>query len=351
MQNPFADRDHFVSPSTNQVRIVDLPGVSLPADVKGKLAFDLLSADALRARIRRRAADLDLVPDSPALLHDFNRCFTAVYARQRALAEAIAAEYGRCLGYVLLTLKRGDAVNRAARPDWGPAHWAFWHTIDTVYLGGGLVAGELGPHTARQAQAVMQEAGYPDYAVYLSPRAGDLTILGTASYALPNAGRVLLFDFGHSHVKRALAENGGGTAVNIRCLPSLEAPCHEFLAGNTTAVSPEQQAAWMLEVLAGTWAEVAQQGPAPEPTLFVSVACYLRDGHPLPGQMGCYGRLQTLTDNLQAYLTICLCERLEQPVQVRLFHDASAAAAVYAGTAKSAVLMLGTAVGTGFPPA
>jgi hypothetical protein len=342
MKNPFTETDRFVSPSTNRVRIVNLPGVWLPERVRGRQAVALLSADSLRARIRWQADALALSADSPHLLHDFDHCFTAVSPTQRALAAAIAAEYGQNLGYVLLTLKRAAPVNQAARPEWDAAHWAFWRRIHTVWLGGGLVAGQMGPLVARQAQTLLREAGYPDYSVRRSPYAADLALAGAARHAPPDAGQALLFDFGHSHVKRAIAAYHAGTAVALQRLSPLPPPCHH--------PSPERQAAHMVEALASTWREVIAQGAAPAPVVVVCLACYLRGGHPPPGESGCYGRLQSVAPNLQDYFSAALSEQLGRRIEAQLLHDAAAAAAVYAGAGETAVLTLGTAVGTGFPP-
>jgi hypothetical protein len=79
------------------------------------------------------------------------------------------------------------------------------------------------------------------------------------------------------------------------------------------------------------------------------MACYLDEGQPYLSEGGCYGRLQGLADNLQAHLAEEIGRRLGCPVYLRLLHDGSAAAA-YAGAERTAVIMLGTALGVGFPP-
>lgn len=109
----------------NRVRIVDLPGLRVEPFVKGKSAYDLLSAAALRQLIRSQAQAHQIDPDTADLIHAFDSSFTADTVVVCAAANEIAAQFGRYLGCLLLTLKRGDAVNRAARRDWDERHWAY----------------------------------------------------------------------------------------------------------------------------------------------------------------------------------------------------------------------------------
>jgi hypothetical protein len=95
MQNPFFV-PNFISPSLNRVRIMALPGVGLPDEVQGKSGYELLSAAALRARVRARAAELGLPPDAPDLLRRFDACFTTCTERGRLPSVVeVAVDYGR----------------------------------------------------------------------------------------------------------------------------------------------------------------------------------------------------------------------------------------------------------------
>ncbi len=52
---------------------------------------------------------------------------------------------------------------------------------------------------------------------------------------------------------------------------------------------------------------------------------------------------------LDRWLAARLSERMEQPVESTLLHDGTAAARAYGEAAHTAVIMLGTALGIGFP--
>ena len=145
---PFDPYNLTPTASLNRLRIVDLPGLSLPADVKGKIGFELVSASFVCQQIREHAVELQLSTDELAqderqLPIVLDRCFQSVDPSVRVAAQAIAMKLGRNLAYLLLTLKRGDEVNRAARDDWDNSNWDYWSRIRLVRFGDGLVRGSL----------------------------------------------------------------------------------------------------------------------------------------------------------------------------------------------------------------
>ena len=344
MLNPFYFAVPFISPSLNRVCIAALPGVELPVGIAGQTGYGLLSTAALLGRIRARAAALGLPPDAPDLLHRFDACFMS--PKTRAISEKIAREYGRSLGYLLLTLKRGDPANRAARQEWDGRHWAFWAGINTVWVGGGLVAGHLGPVAVRAAGRVLHAAGFPDFAVHLSSHGAELPLVGLSRLAPAGVGAMLLFDFGGTAVKRAIAEYKADELTQLHCLPPLPSPCESIHQTSRSLAAVKTFADRFLTIISETWQGVER--PL-SPTIGISLACYLRDSQPPPSEMGCYGRLQLLSDNLQTWLAGQLSRRLGQPIHLLLYHDGTAAALAYAGSGETAVIMLGTAVGVGFP--
>jgi len=52
--------------------------------------------------------------------------------------------FGKRLGVILLTLKRGDKENRLRRLDWRDEHWEYWAIIENVILVGGLANKRFG---------------------------------------------------------------------------------------------------------------------------------------------------------------------------------------------------------------
>jgi hypothetical protein len=348
------DPDHITPDvSLNRVWIMDLPGLALEADIRGRRAADLLRAAALAALIRQHAPALELtdaeLADESALPLALDRRLGAADPAIRAPAEAIARQFGRRLAALLLTLKRGDAVNRAARPDWDDSYWAHWAGMRQIWLGGGLLSGRLGPLALTTAAAQLAEAGVTDCTVQLAEQPGILPLLGAARSVPPGDAAAGVLDFGGTAIKRARATYTAGRLTGLQPLPPL--PVHVLTllplpVAEQIAVLSQR----MVDALVATWQAVAGQEEPPTPVLVASIACYLIDNQPMAYQAGPYSELRALSPNLGAWLAAQVSAHIGQPLSVQLIHDGTAAARVYAGTPHSAVIMLGTALGVGFPP-
>jgi hypothetical protein len=118
----------------NRVRIVDLPGIPIDNQVRGRQAYELLSNRAIAHYARERAVALrlpaaywqDTVQTRVGLGRFVGSCLQSSHAPARAAAQQIGRRLGRNLGHILLTLARGDPINRDARPDWTAAEWERW---------------------------------------------------------------------------------------------------------------------------------------------------------------------------------------------------------------------------------
>jgi hypothetical protein len=349
MNAPFNPDRLTPAASLNRVRIVDLPGVALESPVKGKSAYELLSAQALTDYLRAHADALGLDAghsDAARLPVAFDRCFEADDERIRAAAEEAAGHFGRRLGYFILTLKRGDAANRRAREEWDDTYWAYWASIREIWLGGGLVSGHLGRRLRQYAQTVLAEAGTLDCTLHLSSYPLALPLLGAARCFPPESQAGLVFDFGHSYIKRACALYENGTLMALRLLSPLAADWTE-LAEDPTDRS-RRWAERMISVVADTWQATRTSGLAP--VMVASIASYVVDGQPAAYDRGIYAQLRMISDNLGRWLSQNVSQRVERPVEIGLLHDGTAAARTYAGAAHAAVIVLGTALGVGFPP-
>ena len=345
--------------SLNRVRIVDLPGLALDPDVRGRTGYALLSAQALAAVIRPHAPALALTAekqsDDTLLLPAFDRSLASRDPAVRAVARDLARRFGRSLGYLLLTLRRGDLVNRQARGEWDDTYWSHWAGIRAIWLGGGLVRGRLGRHIRRHAADLLAASGASDLALRISMSPTLLPLIGAARTVSPSAHRAaLVLDFGGSAVKRALARyDDAGALAALHPLPSLPAP---RLAGDITSdPTPEQAhslAAEMARVIASSWREASTLHPDHPlaPYIPLSLAAYVRDGHPLPRQVGTYTALRALPENAASALSRRVSALVKRPLDVSLLHDGSAAARARAGTPHAAVILLGTALGVGFVP-
>jgi hypothetical protein len=329
------DPHHLTPPaSLNRVQVIDLPGLAVDDGVKSKSGYALVSMAALAGIIREHAAALALDPAAPdhVLCRALDACLDDPSPEVSAAADAVARRIGRNLGYLLLTLRRGDAVNRAARPEWDPSYWAHWGTIRRIWLSGGIVSGRLGPRLIRYAGGLLAESGYDDYALRLSPYGAAAALVGMARRAPPDCSLAAVFDFGQTAIKRALALYDRGVLVSLKRLGDVS---------TGGRVETKQQAADLLARMIAIIAETRMHTPGP---VLASLAAYVEDGQPTAAQGGAYVQITQITDNLWR----TLAEQIN--ADVVLEHDGTAAATAHAGEPHAAVIAIGTALGIGFPP-
>ena len=352
MPTPFCPDQLTPAASLNRVRIVDLPGVVLDPEVRGRLAYDLLSTAALAGHLRRHAGalgmeDVDTLEDA-ALPPILDRCFRSADPSVRATAETIARSFGRALAFLLLVLKRGDAPNRQARDDWDDSYWAHWRGIRQVVLGGGLVSGSLGRHLLPYMQDLLTQYG-ADCSVEVARHASLLPLIGGARSLPAGLSAALVCDFGQSRIKRACAIFQDGTLLVLRTLPAVPVAWAMDEGVAQAAGRAERLAGSMARSILATHAEARNEGIEIDPAVVVSVASYVEAGRPLPRQGGPFADMHMLDLPLDRWLAARLSERMKQPVELTLLHDGTAAARAYGEAAGTTVIMLGTALGIGFP--
>ena len=348
------------SASLNRARIVDLPGIVPDPDVRGHAGYDLLSGDALSTAIAAHATELglDTAADPAELLLTFDPCLGTADPRIRAVANDLARQFGRSLGYLLLTLRRGDPINRDARHDWDAGAWAYWAAARTVWLGGGIASGRLGAHLRKHAFQVLQEDGAQTLAVQVAKHARLLPLIGAArSLPASSSGSpteaALVVDFGGTNIKCAIALYQQGALSALSSYPAVPTDTLTTSLPNESTASAEagqHLAERMADVIARSWRAASSTHMPLSPHVVASIACYVRDGHPMAQPVGVYKELSELPLPAAEWLARLVSERVGHHLTVTLLHDGTAAARTYAGESHAAVIMLGTALGVGYPP-
>ncbi|MBN2003221.1 MAG: hypothetical protein JXA21_07670 [Anaerolineae bacterium] len=342
---------------------MDLPGIPLDAGVAGAYAYSLLSAPAIVTYAREFADGLCLParyrdgdPDTAEVRREVPRyvdaCLDSDSGSVRAAAEAVARRLGRNLGYILLTLHRGDAVNRTARADWSASEWSHWATIRRIWLGGGVLSGGLGRRLLDHSRALLAEFGgddMPIIAITSHPR--DMVLLGAVRYLPLQSGAAICCDFGQTGVKRALVRLDQGHIVEFHRLPTLPVVWPWRNAPDAArGIVAEAVRDFFVTTISRTLQESRDAGHPPVAETMLSVAAYVRGGELLGN--GMYEQVMALTGDVRD-VRILLADALAlrgDRVRIHVIHDGTAAAAFHAGEERSAVLVVGTAIGVGFPP-
>lgn len=359
------------SASLNRVRIVDLPGLPLEDAVRGKRCDDLLSNRALVAYAREHSSVLGLdlevfAPEALSLTRGSARlrvrvpeavsdALTSPEPAARLAAEAIASRLGCNLGWLLITLLRGDSVNRSARPDWSDADWERWARMRHVWLGGGLASGALGRWIELAARAHLADMGFGHLEVGRSPYLDLISVIGAArmfrKYASPGTtatqAKVLGFDFGHTLVKRAVLTYVDGALVKVTVLAPRLVDWQQICPVDEDPVGCGQA---VLGFISDLITETAMAKTNATSLALVSVAAYTRNGR-LMGN-GPYATIHATKPKgaAEALIASAVTDKLGDEFVVGVIHDGTAAALAHAGMADAAVIVMGTALGVGFPP-
>jgi hypothetical protein len=364
------------SASINRIRIAELPGLELDDAVRGEQAYHLLSAPALIHYAQARGNALGLPPrlrqghpEDPEIRRDLPRyvdtCLSSDDPGIREAAKAIARRLGRNLGFILLTLHRGDPVNRAARADWTQEAWAAWGAVRRVWLGGGIVSGDLGQALIDHAQALLKTSGYGEISVARTPYPKDMALLGAGRYLPHPAGgggaarwhHALCLDLGQTSIKRAVATvNRSGVLTDLRPLPSVPVP---WRWQNNPDAAGDIDGRAVLDVVSravATGLEESKKVAGEEVVsrdVAMSIAAYVREGV-LFGN-GIYARMSRLSRDARTLIAHHVAHRsadipARRAPRLHIIHDGTAAAALHAGEPHGAVIVVGTALGVGFPP-
>ncbi len=345
--------------SVNRVQILDLPGIVIDPEVRGRKAYELLSSRALANYARERASELDLpvrfqrdsVRTRVELARYVDACLQSPRAPVREAASAIGRRLGRNLGHILVTLHRGDPVNRDARSDWSDADWERWRAIEKIWLGGGLMSSRLGALILQAADGFLDAYNYAGrIRIACASHGGDIALLGAARYLPACVCQSLCLDLGQTLVKRACIHLEGESLTQVTSFSPLPVDWDQL---GVPSYPDPRRGKRVLDFVAGaiaqTWEESLAQGNSPGEEIMLSVAAYVQNGRLLGN--GIYAQMHAVAEDIRPSLVEQVRARVGVRAHLRFIHDGTAAAALYAGERNVAVMMVGTALGIGFPPA
>jgi len=255
----------------------------------------------------------------------------------RAAAAALSG-YGRRLGALIGVLRDPATPAKQGRTPARRACLSYWLAVDSVWLGGGLLAGPCGPAILAAARAGAASAARP-CRLELMPQPALAPLLGAARHApAGRAGEVtVVADLGHTSIKTAIAERDATALTGLRLLESRAAPPGRPPSGVHEAVAAALSCAAQ---------RATQAGPGPGPVrVIASVASYAHAGAPIDDGRGIYG---TLAGQL-AWLRGRIEAAAGAEATITFIHDGTAAAAT-AGSPHSATITAGTWLGGGFRP-
>jgi hypothetical protein len=267
---------------------------------------------------------------------------------QRALAESIAEQHGRRLGYLIAAILLSPHGLTEPMVAWEQAFLRQWREhVQEIVLGGGRANGQLGELIRDAAQEVLVQCGQ-ERRLSLAEHSAYLPTIGAARSVPPSGhSAAAVFDFGGTKAKSGIALfDRSGALCRLRVLPPRD--LGDLTWGEKTA----ELGAAMVDMIAQAIRD-ADPSFALSPTIMCSVAAYVEDGEPVRMDRGAYTRLHRLAPDIRAWLCARIGAAVGTPrgaVEIAFLHDCDVAACALAGRPDAAVLMLGSALGVGFVP-
>ncbi len=303
-------------------------------EMAGKLAVQACSRNAMLAL----AAGCGLTALRPDRLADDIGAAAASSSAPvaEAATEALTA-YGRRLGTLIATLRDPRTPGDQARSRGHHACLSYWLAVDSIWLGGGLMAGGCGPVIQAAAQQGAAAAARP-CRVLLTPYPVIAPLLGAALHgpAEDAADVVAIADLGHSTIKTAVAERHAAAVTRFWPLDVCPAP----------EGRPADEIEDALVGALGPAIKHAAHGASRPVRVIVSVASFVSGGLPADDGRGSYSCLASRGASFRSRLSA----DSGADVSLEFVHDGTAAAQT-AGAVNSATITAGTSLGCGFRPA
>ncbi|MBQ8538057.1 MAG: hypothetical protein IJ433_00215 [Ruminococcus sp.] len=356
MKNPFLsnlddNKTEYLTPvcSLNKAVLKKVPLYGIEDSLEGKTFRDVFSTSLVVEEIKKVAGDYHIdISDYedymlPRLL---DKALVSQNVKYNSMANRIASKFGDRLGLLLLTLKKGEQENRDARPDWDDRHWKYLRELDTVIFVGGLASSMLGRHFKERIQHIFDIAKEKPYNIMLFDNATYVGVMGCAHLMEDNTTS-LVFDFGHTNLKRSVIVKGIG---EIRGFTPLDSVKSKYVGRIS-----EGEDAWetalnlhkhLVKTIIDTYKQCCDKFEISE-NIMISIANY-NAGGVLNSERGGYAKLSELSNDYAKLLSEDLSGMLHKKVKVTLVHDGTANALYFKEIENAVCISLGTAFGVGF---
>lgn len=357
MKNPFfsylkEEQTEYLTPvcSLNRAVMQKLPLYGVEDELEGRLFKEIFSTqlviDEIKATADDYCVDISDYEDYklPQLL---DRALVSSDIKYSQMAQKIANKFGDRLGLILLALRLGEEENRKARPEWSDEHWAYWANLDRVIFVGGLASSMLGRKFKERIQGIFDMAGVKPYDIMLFDNGTYVGVMGCALRLVKDNTTALVFDFGHTNLKRSVVTKGVSEIKEFTPLDSVKSKYVNRVSENEDAWEEALKLhKYLVKTIVDTYKSSENRSLLSD-EIIISIANYNAGGALNPDHGG-YAKLTELSNDYAKLLTEDLSGMLKKRVSVRLVHDGTANALYFSEIENSACISLGTAFGVGF---
>ncbi|MBE5927367.1 MAG: hypothetical protein E7270_10435 [Lachnospiraceae bacterium] len=352
-RNPFIliannEREYLTSNcSLNKVVLAKLPISGIEDSIEGKTVKEVFGARIIIREIKEKADALNICVENYKEM-DLPKLLDEKIDEGNEVAIGIADKYGKRLGLMLLVLKTGLAENRAARSDWDDEHWEYWANVENVIIVGGLASGSMGNRIIDKAIEVFDKAGIPCYNIIKNINSSKIGAKGCLTQITGDEKVHIVFDLGHTKIKRVIAvnENGNNRLIELESAKSINMEW-SVEDSQERRRQAEELHEYLVNTILDAYYEAEKYGHVGW-EIVISMASYVVDGK-INDTRGGYAKLNELGDNYAAVLAAELERRLNRSIIISLIHDGTAAALYYKGYENSVCITAGTSFGVGFP--
>ncbi|MBQ2971151.1 MAG: hypothetical protein IJE16_01215 [Ruminococcus sp.] len=356
MSNPFLSnlkdsKSEYLTPlcSLNKAVMAKAPILGIDNSLEGKSFRDIFSTQLIVDEIKRTALEYNIDIsgfDDYMLPKLLDSALISNDIKYNRFADKIAKKFGDRLGLLLLTLKLGEKENREAREDWSDRHWEYWGNLDTVIFVGGLASSMLGRRFKERIQGIFDRAKAKPYNIMLFDNATYVGVMGCARLMKDNSTS-LVFDFGHTNLKRCVITKG---VDEITYFTPLESAKSLYVSRVKDDENILEEALKLHKHLVKTIVDTYREGVGRydlSDEIIISIANYNAGGE-LNSVRGGYAKLSSLGRDYSKILSEDLSSELHRKVKVRLVHDGTANALYFKDVTNAVCVSLGTAFGVGF---
>lgn len=355
MNNPFVEEGFLcLNASINKLLIEKMPTDKVKQDLQGKTALDIFSTELFIEEIKKNSKDLKLDIDSieeKMLPQYLNECLESDDISVKGVANNIVKLFGERLAVILLTLKKGEKINRLKRNDWDDRNWDYWGELENIILVGGLSSSKIGEKLKYYIEKVFKESNEDCYNVILNEDSSNVGIKGCSTYIRGEEEEklYLIFDYGQTFIKRSLVKM---QLKEVKDIIKLDKVLSKHVTWEFEDSKKEKNEAielhnYLLNLIIDTIESVNGGVLNIGDHIVISIANYVKNG--LFANRGGYGKLRLIADNYEEYLSHALYKKFEKSFKITLVHDGTAMAAAFSNYHSSVCISLGTAFGVGFP--
>ena len=338
--------------SLNRAVMAKVPIKGIEDNIEGRMFKDIFSTALIVEEIEKTAKKYGIdISDYPKshIPRFLDAALLSNDVIKKQAASDVTGKFGRRLGLIFLALKTGSIENRAARREWSDAHWEYWRNLERVILVGGLASGITGRHFKEHVFYMFDRMNVTPYEIDLFENATYVGVQGAAIHLMEDDSTSVVFDFGHTNLKRCIVTKRNGRIVALNPLESIPTPymnshytdenekfsdavkLHKFLIN--TVISAYRYASRNNELSGG---------------IIISIANY-NSGGVLNSNHGGYAKLSLLSDDYEKLLSEEISSELHTVVYVKLVHDGTANALYFSDLKNCVCISIGTGFGIGFP--